>query len=64
MLLVVPNESVVGEDSTTRMGAVNLYYRHYQNFIADGTTKEFELDVSGRIRHPHPYLLTVQNEIV
>ena len=42
-----PNESVVGEDSTTRMGAVNLYYRHYQNFVADGATKEFTLDTAG-----------------
>ena len=49
-----PNESVVGEDSTTRMGAVNLYYRHYQNFTADGTTKEFELDSGGAIKHTTP----------
>lgn len=44
-----PNRSTVGDDSTTRGGAVNLYYRHYQNFTADGTSKEFQLDTTGPI---------------
>ena len=60
-----PNESVVGEDSTTRMGAVNLYYRHYQNFTADGTTREFELDSGGAIKHTTPVFVnsTKRNSI-
>lgn len=52
-----PNESTVGEDSTTRMGTVNLYYRHYQNFVADGVNREYTLDSGPKIEHSTPVFL-------
>ena len=38
-----PNQSTVGADSTTRMGSVEVYSRHYESFTADGTSKDFQL---------------------
>ena len=41
-----PNESVVGADSVTRMGSVEVYARHYEAFTGDGTTKDFQVTTS------------------
>lgn len=38
-----PNQSTVGEDSTSRMGSVNVYSRHSEVFVGDGTTKAYSV---------------------
>jgi len=41
-----PNRSTVGDDSTSRMGAVEVKTRHWQCFVGDGTTKTFTAEGS------------------